>query len=428
MAYLERRAQCWYAGHDIPADVQPIFRKRRFFQSLQTRDRDDAKRLKAALEARWREDIERARKQRQGLSYAWSPLSDVEALQRRAKFMAAAPDERDAERERIRQDVYDVDGPQHLQTAMTAHGEDGAAEQARRFVAIATGGLTATEDHVEEYLATLRVAPKTLDIKRMNLRRFVARFPHTSDVVRREVQRWVNELGAAGKAPKTLQRDLSDMRGYWRYLQALQLVSDEVHPLRDLVLPKPEKKGDKRRPFEAGEVVQLWRHARGPWRDQELADLIELGMWTGCRIEELCALKVEHVGKAGFRVVDAKTNAGLREVPIHKELAATMARLVQASKDGFVLTGLTLNKYGDRSNAIGKRFGRLKAELGFGGDHVFHSIRKTVATLLENAKVPENVAADILGHEKKTMTYGLYSDGASLAVKARALGKLRYPA
>jgi integrase len=66
------------------------------------------------------------------------------------------------------------------------------------------------------------------------------------------------------------------------------------------------------------------------------------------------------------------------------------------------------------------------APAGQGSELVFHSIRKTVVTLLENAGVPEGVAADIVGHEKPTMTYGLYSGGASLKVKREAIEKLGY--
>jgi len=65
--------------------------------------------------------------------------------------------------------------------------------------------------------------------------------------------------------------------------------------------------------------------------------------------------------------------------------------------------------------------------MGFGSQHVFHSLRKAVVTILENAGVSENVVADIVGHEKTTMTYGLYSGGVSLAVKREALAKLVYP-
>jgi hypothetical protein len=49
-------------------------------------------------------------------------------------------------------------------------------------------------------------------------------------------------------------------------------------------------------------------------------------------------------------------------------------------------------------------------------------------TQLENAGVSENLAADIVGHEKPRITYGLYSGGATLEVKRAAVVKLRYPA
>jgi hypothetical protein len=51
-----------------------------------------------------------------------------------------------------------------------------------------------------------------------------------------------------------------------------------------------------------------------------------------------------------------------------------------------------------------------------------------VATLFEQAEVLEGVAADILGHEKQTMTYGLYSGGSSLKQTRQAITKLKYPA
>lgn len=105
-----------------------------------------------------------------------------------------------------------------------------------------------------------------------------------------------------------------------------------------------------------------------------------------------------------------------------------MARLIEGSKDGYVLSGLSRNKYGDRSNAIGKRFGHLRTAAGFGPQFVFHSIRKTVVTILENAGASENVVADIVGHEKPRITYGLYSGGATLEVKRAALALLTYPA
>jgi hypothetical protein len=103
-----------------------------------------------------------------------------------------------------------------------------------------------------------------------------------------------------------------------------------------------------------------------------------------------------HGSKGYIEIEDAKTSAGWRQVPIHSKLKATVARLAGDRKMGFVLVGLEANKYHDRSAAIGKRFGRLKTALGFGKRHVFHCIRRTVATLFKNAGVSEGVSADIV--------------------------------
>ena len=73
-----------------------------------------------------------------------------------------------------------------------------------------------------------------------------------------------------------------------------------------------------------------------------------------------------------------------------------------------------------------RRWRRDRKRLGFGSTKVFHSIRKTVITQLEQAGVPESVTADIVGHEKKTMTYGLYSGGSSLKQKLEAINKIKY--
>ena len=164
--------------------------------------------------------------------------------------------------------------------------------------------------------------------------------------------------------------------------------------------------------------------------DDQLANLVLLAAYTGARIEELCQLKVTSVlkvdGVSCFSIEDAKTEAGNRLVPIHPKLLILVRRLCKASTDSYLIAGLTETKYGDRSNAIGKRFGRLKTSLGFGEEKVFHSIRKTVTTLLENAGVPEGVAADIVGHENTTMTYGLYSSGTAAKVKFNAVKLLSY--
>lgn len=415
MAYLAKQWNKYWAIHDVPPSLRGRVGRKRFSANLHTGDHAKAKILKAAYEAQWLMEIERARHPEN--------VDDDAEFWRRAIRGA-----KDAEERALRVDLM-IDAA--LDRAVTSDPEEAEKEEhVQRFVGIALGEIVKLSEHLDEYLGTLagRNERKSVAMKKASIEKFCAEFPNVSDVTRKAVQTWVNRQAQESKAVATIRRSLSEMRGYWRYLLSLEAAPEGVDPFDKLTLPTEGKaaSNDERKPFEAADVLRLLAEARKR-KDATLADLIELGMWTGARIEELCALKIEKVGDGYIDIGDAKTDAGRRQVPVHSKLRPTLVRLMNNRPKGFVLPGLGLSKYGDRSNAIGKRFGRLKAELGFGPQYVFHSIRKTVATLLENAGVMEGVAADILGHEKQTMTYGLYSGGASLETKRKAIEKLRYP-
>ena len=76
-------------------------------------------------------------------------------------------------------------------------------------------------------------------------------------------------------------------------------------------------------------------------------------------------MKLPNVKHDRLVVDDAKSAAGNREIPIHKNIIQLIDRLVDTSTDEYLLSGLTFNMYGDRSNAISKRFGRFKKALGY---------------------------------------------------------------
>ncbi|MBV7378811.1 tyrosine-type recombinase/integrase [Maritimibacter sp. DP4N28-5] len=304
-------------------------------------------------------------------------------------------------------------------------------ESAERFFNTVTGKNTNLSVHIDDWAASLQGTAKTRDMQVSDVKRFTKSFPNSEGVNRRAVQNWVLSLQREQNLqPGTIRRIVSACRNYWRHLDRLGDIASDADPFKDVAPRKPSRKqakGQKKwEDFQPKQVVDLYQAALSNG-DQKLGQLIYLGMWTGCRIEEICSLKVSDVDEDRFRIGDAKTEAGERTVPIHTELSDMLRTLCRTSKDGYVLCGLTVNKYDDRSNAIGKRFGRLKRSHGFDSHFVFHSIRKTVATMLENAGVPEGVAADILGHEKKTMTYGLYSGGSSFERMSSAISTLQYP-
>lgn len=64
---------------------------------------------------------------------------------------------------------------------------------------------------------------------------------------------------------------------------------------------------------------------------------------------------------------------------------------------------------------------------GVSAAHVFHSTRNTLAILMERAGVARGIAADIVGHDKKTMT-GLYISGSAKEHKLAAISTVVYSA
>lgn len=420
---IERRGNTWYATLHVPEDVKHIIGKSKFFQSLKTTDKRVAETRAAPLIASWKAQIQAAR----GIS---DPFLE-EAL-RLHKIVETAS----VGAEPGHYSQHDLE----LEAAHQVANQIAKSEEDRKlFLDIATGKQTLLSNFYDEWATHLTQAPKTIDQMKKDVKLMVDHFRTIERIDKAAVIEWVRELmaGSPERKPYThssLERIFKFSRSFWGYLQDIGKADPERQPF---VLPKFAKKataknngtinsGDGWIPFEPAEVVALL-NAANEKGDHQLADLIRLGMYSGARIEELCSLKADDCTEAVLKITDSKTEAGVREVPVHSLLVDVVKRLKEASTDGYLISGLSFNKYDDRSNAIGKRFGRLKKSLGFPDKKVFHSIRKTLVTLLENAGISENLAADIVGHEKPRITYGLYSGGATLAVKKEALERIAYP-
>ena len=163
-------------------------------------------------------------------------------------------------------------------------------------------------------------------------------------------------------------------------------------------------------------------------QDRALYDVFTFAIYTGARREEIGKLKIGSIANDIITIEDAKSHAGNRLVPVHSKLKPLLARLSEGRSDNdFLFRKLTTAKYGHRTDAIGKRFGRIKKALGYDSRYVFHSIRKTMITRLEQSNVPENVTSDIVGHKKIAgLSYGLYSTGTSIEQRRDAIEMVSY--
>jgi integrase len=426
---IEQRRRKFYAMLNIPPSVQKALGRVRFVQSLKTADRAIAEIRASVLKAQWLAAIERAR--------APKTLDEQAEWWRGVLKAAKTPEEREAVMDAMGQDdtATTVQDDASAAAERAGHNDTTEGQRLDRFAKIVHGELVRLDLHLDEYLATLadRIGAKQISMKRSNILRFVEDgHPYVADVTRRAVQKWIEQravLPGRGGNVLTLRKALADLRGYWEYLQTHEEVPDEHLPFERVSLKAAPRTGkaDQRRPFDAADVVKLLDAAKGKgW--QQVADLIELAMYTGARVEEICSLPVARVKGDVIEIDDAKTAAGWRQVPIHSKLKPTIERLVGVSTDGYVLSGLTRDKWGDRSGAIKQRFLRLRTEMEFDGRYVFHSIRKTVSTLLKRAGVGGNMIDELLGWEKAKVMREHYADDFTLDQKRKAIERLDYPA
>jgi integrase len=417
MRHLEKRANLYYAVLTVPPDVREAIGKLRFVKSTQTDVKEQAGLRAAMLVAGWKAEIAKAR----GL------LPDPKATfweNMRREFITA------------QQAEADDDGAQVSAVLDAIEAEAGKLtdrEEASRLFRVATGDLPTPiplAPLVDAWKGSLTLAQKTIDQQHRDVMRMADHFKSLDALQPQKVKAWTDTLIAEGATAATLERMTNGCRSLWRYLQdSGTLPVDAADPFAGsfrLATKRAKRNTVTRQAFTPKELSRVYR-AAADGGDEDLAHLIALGAYTGARIEELCSLTLENCSRGVFTVTDAKTHAGIRQIPIHPALVPLVTSMKKASTDGYLVPSSSADQYAVRSGPLSKRFGRLKEALGFTSGYVFHSIRKTVTTQFEQAGVTEGIAADILGHDKKTMSYGLYSSGSSHKQKLEAVSKVTYP-
>ncbi len=333
----------------------------------------------------------------------------------------------------VRSAGYDV----HAALRHMPNGE-AMAEAADRITGHATPLLT----YLDRWKPDAGLKPRPLDQATSSIKQFDKAVGKPIERIEaKDVQRWIDTLidanSETGLNSKTVNRKLAEIRNYWSWLQSQQVVSDDRNPFagRRVIDPASRRKGKEelRQRFRSEDIVRFWTAAedRG---DRPLAAAITIAAYSGARIEGVSQLKVTDIRVdpdtgTQFMKMNDKTAAGDRFIPVHPQISRLLDELIQdADSEGYLIHSNAKNKYGERSQPLGKRFGHLRTDLGFDYRFVFHSIRKTVAHLFETAECPAGVAKDIIGHAKTDMTFGLYSGETRMDHRARWLAQaIRYP-
>jgi integrase len=305
------------------------------------------------------------------------------------------------------------------------------------------GGL-AIDHHLEDWLASLTHAPRTIaDHRRAVARlcqwpRFAGMGPRLARVDRRLAGAFVEDLATpqgrhwTGDG-KTVRKYLSSLSGYWRWLQAQGLVVDNPWLGHKLSAPAAGRPTRSERAFTDAELQLLLSTAADP---PLLHDLIVFGALTGARLEAIVGLRVKDCIGGNFRFRAEGGRHGARLVPIHPALQPIVQHRAQAKRlDAYLFEEAgPQSPRRERSMGVGKRFGRLLRSKGLverlpGRRRSlvnFESLRRWFAEKAAAAGQPEPVIAAILGHRHHGMT--IHSAGPGSAQLRACIAAINLPA
>lgn len=432
--YIELKDGHPYASLTIPAELREKIGKRKFRKKLKAASVKDVQLEAATLVTKWKKEI--ALHKALLNEETRNPLLKIirEALGFKEELDSPLLNEQTKE-------ALDL----HLLTKLSEMEEKLGEAVAVEYSDIAYGRTTPLLPLYKEWTKNLvseKYEAKTIDTYSKDAKLFVDQFNTIEKVTSNSIDAWVLVLLDKGMTKNTLNnRVIKGIRNFWTYLKDRKKITREQF---NLILEatvkekntKAAKSSGGREAFTPNEITKVLNSISK--EDTQLHAVLSIGMFTGMRIEEICSLKASDVVDIEdiecISIKDAKTSKGNRKVPIHSKLLPLIDSLLETArgnteeipKDAYLIPDLTLNKYNDRSNAVGKRFGRLKTTLGFDGKKVFHSVRHCVVTQLDRAGYRETAIADLVGHENASQT-SRYSEGQEVKELKKMVESINYP-
>jgi integrase len=352
-------------------------------------------------------------------------------------------------------DEDDYESPHYLAVyAAEAHAESLRPAERTAFED-ALAGRVQINHHLDDFLSTPDLAPKTVMERRGLVGRLSAwcseKGIKLDRVDRRTAGRYVSEV-IDPMHPATQTKHLTALRAYWKFLARRGHVSLPDGEQLDSGWPwngqQRENRGkrlargtkrEKERPYTDDEVRRLL-YAPFPMKQAEweaqIRDALRISLLSGMRLAEVVTLWVEEVHDGVFDIQQGKTEAAARKVPIHpdlREIVETRSR-GKAPKDWLFHE---LQGERDPGDTFGKRFKRFREGVGVDDRREsvrrslvnFHSARRWFATKARHAGQPRETIADVLGHrhDKKDMTFGVYARDASEAQRRECVEAVKLP-
>jgi integrase len=423
--YLKRRHNAWSVRVQIPKRLRKAAGgKREYTKALGTSDINEAERRKHGYVAEFKRRIKQLE------DHGEDP--DRELFEKALAFKDAMQHGWVGGGFETPAEFFLSEALDEAKEIVEEHGE----EKADRFMRVVRGEATFIRDHYTLWLDETRPKPKQRDAHSKAIRDYLewaGQGITVEETDRKKAGAYISHLmSTRGLASKTVERYRSSLSTLWAWLEEKGIIAtDRNNPWTKHRSIRPTVR-TKRKPLSDDQLMSLLSgcYDTATYR-QVLADLLRLALVTGCRLEELCALRKADVQKRkdGYWqiITEGKTAAAVREVPIHPSVNHVLDRRRRGLGE-YLFGEITPGAYGRRSHHVSKAYKRYREMVGVGErGQDFHALRHTFTAMMEGAGVPVHTIQLLIGHSRRrTMgTTAIYSQGDRVNLR-KVINKLRY--
>ena len=224
------------------------------------------------------------------------------------------------------------------------------------------------------------------------------------DIKLDHLQRVCDESGKNTPTLKTLKNMWNLMWKYCEIHEILPKGSKETISYVDIKKAGNPNAYD-RKPFTKKDVARLWKIVNS----NEYYSVVLILIYTGLRISELLDLKKSEVNmeERWFKVLESKTNAGIRTVPIAKKVLPFFEYWM-TKNDCEYLISTPDAKHFEYRNYYDSYWKPLMKSANMDA-YTPHCTRHTCVSLLTAAKVDERFIQKIVGHKGQNVTQVVYT-------------------
>ena len=439
--YLRKRHNVWWVRIRIPAKAKDILGKTELWKNLKTTDLAEANRKKHKEIGLMNEKIDQATKDYEGKADKLSKevqISKYAEFLREAKITSGGKDIDDTSL--IKQDLLEgkldeVYGSKEAESIL--YSDDPQWEGKKP-------NTLAKENFIESYKLTDQsysplslvskkfLAEELKNIKSSSYRRKQTHIEHfikwtgnrdIAKINKKIVGDYVTSIiNKNNPAPATISNTVGNVGSLFRWAEGRGYI--DRNPFYNLKLPKRKKTSRERIPWSDDNIITFLK-SELVGGNEFIATCVSL--YSGMRLDEICNIRKTVINNNCFEVLEGKTKASQRIIPIHHVLKPLIKRFLNSKVEDYMIKGIKGGGYDNkRSWNFQKKLGRLRKKIGIPKGVVFHTLRNTFATHMENLGIPRNHTSQIMGHEDSNMAMDIYSAGMKIEPLVKSMKKLTY--